>query len=241
MSKKKALVIGASSGIGREIVRQLVQSGWTVAAIARREDKLQTLAEEFEGHVFPFAHDVRIFGEVPGLFDQVVQRLGGLDLIIYASGVMPIVGITEYNFDKDREMVETNLLGAIAWLNEAAARFEKTGHGTIVGIGSVAGDRGRSGQPVYNTTKAALATYLEALRNRVAKHGVKVTTIKPGPVQTEMTQHLGFKNAMTAAEAARRTLILAERGGECYLSMSHRVIFYVLKRIPSPIFRRLKI
>ncbi len=241
MSKKRALVVGASSGIGREISRQLIQSGWTVAAVARRKDKLQTLADEFPGQLQPVVHDVQETDAIPEVFAKICHNLGGLDLVIYAAGVMPPVGPHEFDTEKDLEIVQTNLIGAIAWLNEAASRFDKTGHGTIVGIGSVAGDRGRSGQPVYNTSKAALATYLEALRNRLAKRGVKVTTIKPGPVQTEMTQHLGLKGAMTASEAARRTLILADRGGEHYLSAKHRFAFFIIKRIPSPIFRRLSV
>jgi decaprenylphospho-beta-D-erythro-pentofuranosid-2-ulose 2-reductase len=241
LSKKRALIIGASSGIGREMARQLIQDGWLVAGVARREERLRTLAEEFPGSLLSFVHDVRHFDEAPELFSKIAHELGGLDLVVYASGVMPEVGPREFNTEKDRAMIETNLLGAIAWLNEAATRFENTGHGTIVGIGSVAGDRGRSGQPVYNTSKAALATYLEALRNRLSKLGVTVTTIKPGPVQTEMTQHLGLKGAMPVSEAARRTLVLANRGGEHYLSSKHRLIFYILKRIPSPIFRRLSI
>lgn len=179
--------------------------------------------------------------EVPALFLEVTKQLGGLDMIVYAAGVMPAVGPTEFNTLKDRDMIEVNLLGAVAWLNEAATRFENTRHGTIVGIGSVAGDRGRYGQPVYNATKAALATYLEALRNRLSRLGVRVTTIKPGPVATEMTAALNLKGAMPVQEAARRILILAPRGGEQYLSLKHRIIFYVLKRVPSPIFRKLKI
>src|SRR5690606_700639 len=84
----------------------------------------------------------------------------------------------------DRKMVEVNLLGAIAWLNQAALRFERAGQGQIVGIGSIAGDRGRVGSPVYNTSKAALHTYLESLRNRLTRHGVNVLTVKPGYVDT---------------------------------------------------------
>jgi len=110
-----------------------------------------------------------------------------------------------------------------------------------VGIGSVAGDRGRSGRPVYNTTKAALATYLEALRNRLSRYGVKVVTIKPGPTQTEMTAHLHMARAMSAKDSAAKILSKANKTGEHYLNPVHRVIFYVIKRIPSPIFRKLKL
>jgi NAD(P)-dependent dehydrogenase (short-subunit alcohol dehydrogenase family) len=234
-----AIVVGASSGIGREIVRQLAEEGTRVAAVARRTDRLAELAEAFPERVLAIEHDVTDYDAVPALFQDVTRRLGGLDLIVYAAGVMPEVGPHEYDFAKDRAMIEVNVLGAMAWLNQAAVRFEGTRSGTIVGIGSVAGDRGRGGQPAYNTSKAALATYLEALRNRLAKQGVRVVTIKPGPTATEMTAHLHLKGAMSASDVATITLTKAAKTGEHYVKFSHRVIFAVLRSIPSWIFRKL--
>lgn len=237
---KFAIVVGASSGIGAELVKQLAANGCRVAAVARRQDRLDKLAQDLKPNVLVFAHDVTNFEEVPALFQKITGKLGGLDLIIYASGVMPEVGFHEFDFEKDKQMVDVNLLGAIAWLDQAAIRFENTKQGTIVGIGSVAGDRGRSAQPVYNMTKAALATYLEALRNRLCRYGVKVVTIKPGPTETEMTKELHLKGAMKADVAAAKILAKANKSGDYYLKATHRVIFYVIKRIPSPIFRKLK-
>jgi NADP-dependent 3-hydroxy acid dehydrogenase YdfG len=234
-------VVGASSGIGAEIVKLLADSGCRVGAVARRIDRLEQLASQFEGKILPVEHDVKNYDQVPELFQQITQRLGGLDLIVYASGVMPEVGWHEYCFEKDREMVEVNFLGAIAWLNEAACRFENTKHGSIVAIGSVAGDRGRAGQPVYNATKAALATYMEALRNRIGRHGVKVVLVKPGPTQTEMTEKLHLKGAMPAPVAAKKILALADDSGEHYLKITHRVAFAIIRAIPSWLFQKLKI
>jgi decaprenylphospho-beta-D-erythro-pentofuranosid-2-ulose 2-reductase len=240
MKPVRAIVVGASSGIGEEITKQLAANGSVVAAVARRIDKLEDLAKNFEGKVVPVEHDVTQYDKVPALFQDITQRLGGLDLIVYAAGVMPEVGWHEYCFDKDRSMVEVNLLGAIAWLNEAACRFENTKHGTIVAIGSVAGDRGRGGQPVYNTTKAALATYMEALRNRVGSYGVKVVLVKPGPTETPMTANLHIKGAMPAAQAATLILAKSESGGEHYLKFTHRIIFAIIRAIPSWLFQKLK-
>jgi decaprenylphospho-beta-D-erythro-pentofuranosid-2-ulose 2-reductase len=237
---KHAIVVGASSGIGAELVRQLARSGARVAAVARRQERLDALQTDLGGQVLTFAHDVTCFDEVPALFQEICLGLGGLDLIIYCAGVMPTVGAEEYNFEKDRQMIEVNVLGAVRWLNLAAERFENTGHGSIVGIGSVAGDRGRSGQPVYNTSKAALATYLEALRNRVAKKGVTVVTIKPGPTATEMTSHL-HASKMDPSQVASVILSKADKTGEHYVKFTHRVAFGIIRRIPSPIFRRLSI
>lgn len=234
-----AIVIGASSGIGREIARQLAQSGTRVAAVARREDRLTELHGEFPDRILTFPHDVTDYDAVPALFLEITQQLGGLDLVVYASGVMPEVGPREFDFAKDRQMIEVNVLGAMAWLDVAATRFEGTRSGTILGIGSVAGDRGRAGQPAYNASKAAFHTYLEALRNRLSKHGVHVVTLKPGPTRTEMTAHLPSAKFADPADVARIALAKSGRSGEHYVKFVHRVIFAIIRNIPGGVFRRL--
>lgn len=237
---KHAIIVGASSGIGAELVKLLTEDGCRVAVLARRKDRLDQLAAQ-NPDVIVAEHDVTNYDEVPALFQRLTGELGGLDLIVYASGVMPAVGAHEYSFEKDLQMIEVNVNGCVAWMNQAAIRFEGTKTGSMVAIGSVAGDRGRSGQPVYNMSKAAVATYMEALRNRLAKLGVKVVTIKPGPVQTEMVEHLHFKNAMDPRKVADIVLRKAHKNGEHYVKFAHRVIFGVIKMVPSPIFRKLKI
>ena len=236
-----AIVIGASSGMGEELVRQLAQDGAKVAALGRRADRLTVLAESFPGKVLAFPHDVTDYDSIPALFQEITKQLGGLDIVIYAAGVMPSVGEHEYSFEKDRQMVEVNVLGAIAWLDQAALRFENTGSGVIVGIGSVAGERGRHGQPVYNTTKAALATYLEALRNRLSRRGVRVVTIKPGPTATEMTSHLHMKGMMDVATTAAIILKKSQKNGEFFIKFTHKIAFAIIRNIPSGVFRKLKI
>ncbi|HZH99135.1 MAG TPA: SDR family NAD(P)-dependent oxidoreductase [Fimbriimonadaceae bacterium] len=239
MMYERAIVVGASSGIGAELVIQLAARGCKVAAVARRIDRLEALALADPEHIFGYQHDVRDYDAAPAAFAEITKHLGGLDLVIYASGVMPEVGPGEFDFEKDREIIEVNTLGAMAWLDLAAVRFSQVGAGTIVGIGSVAGDRGRAGQPAYHASKAALATYLESLRNRLWKKGVEVVTIKPGPVQTEMTKRLGLKNAMPADKAAELILKKSAKTGEHYLKITHRVIFAIIRLIPGPLFRRL--
>lgn len=241
MKSRKVIVVGASSGIGRELVRQLAARGDRVAAVARREDRLQELAAEQPQRILAFAHDVVQTDSVPELLAEICRQLGGLDVVIYAAGAMPEVGPTEFAFEKDRAMIDVNFTGAVAWLNAAADRFQNVGHGTIVGIGSVAGERGRAGQPVYNASKAALKAYLEALRNRLSKQGVRVTTIKPGPTATEMTAHLKQSGMMSAEDAAERILRVMDSGKEKFLKPSHAVIFAIIRNIPTGVFRRLKL
>ena len=103
------------------------------------------------------------------------------------------------------------MLGCIAWGNAAARRFLARKHGCFVGVSSVAGDRGRVGRPVYNASKAGMDCYLEALRNRLWRHGVQVTTIRPGFVETPMTAGLKLKGAIAADKAAELILRARDR------------------------------
>ena len=243
-----AVVVGASSGMGRAIAKRLAAEGCTVAAVARRIDELRSLAEEVSAvggaaAVHVFEHDVTDHASVPELFQGIVRELGGLDLIVYAAGVMPPVAFEEFNTDKDLQMLQVNLEGAIAWLNEAAQRFSSLKRGTIIGIGSVAGDRGRSGNPVYATSKAGLHTYLEALRNRIARDGVKVVTIKPGFVDTPMTEGLSGLFWLISANRAAEIIIKKARKGvvTAYVPGRWRFVMWVIRTIPSFLFRRLKV
>jgi decaprenylphospho-beta-D-erythro-pentofuranosid-2-ulose 2-reductase len=246
---RRALVIGATGGIGEEIARQLARQGCAVALVARRETDLNRLSAEINSGApaeTPLAraypHDVTCYDQVPGLFQQICREMGGMDAVIYAAGYMPRLGSGEYDFEKDRQTVEVNLLGAIAWLNEAAHRFGQAGEGAIVGISSVAGDRGRGGQPVYGASKAALSAYLESLRNRLGPLGVSVVTIKPGPVATPMTEGLGHLPLMIPAQRAAAQIIAAAQAGKrtAYVPLAWRPIMALIRAIPSPVFRRMK-
>ena len=241
-----ALIIGASSGMGEELARQLARQGCAVALVARREDELARIANAInaDGRTLArfYQHDVREYECVSALFQKIAHDMGGLDLVIYAAGVMPAVAPDEFAFEKDRQMIEINVLGAIAWLNEAAIRFERAKSGTIVGISSVAGERGRFSMPVYSTSKAALTTYMEALRNRLARHGVAVVTVKPGPVATPMTEGLKMPLTIPVEKAAAGILAAAQRGAvNAYVPGVWRYIFLILRNLPSFIFRKAKL
>lgn len=243
-----ALVIGASSGIGAAVARRLAAGGTRVVLVARRRDKLEKLTALIntaagEDRAMCRVHDVRDTVGAAELFQTVARDLGGLDLVVYAAGVMHPVAFDEFNVEADLDTVDVNLRGAIAWLDPAAERFSRLGGGTIIGIGSVAGDRGRTGNPVYCAAKAGFHAYLEAIRNRVARYGVKVVTIKPGFVDTAMTRGLdGLFWLISADRAAEIILQKARRGAVvAYVPARWRWVMLVIRSIPSFIFRRLKL
>ena len=244
---KYAIVVGASSGIGAALAQALAADGTQVALVARRADALSLLAEKLNssaGQVLArsYSSDVTDIGTIPSLFAEITQKLGGLDLIIYAAGTMPRIGPEEYDTEKDAGIIAANFTGAVAWLNEAASRFEKAGSGTIVGISSVAGDRGRRGSPVYGATKAALNTYLESLRNRIERRGAFVVTIKPGPVDTPMTHGLKMPGMISAERAAAEILLAAkDKVRIAYVPAKWKPIMAVICAIPAPLFKWLNI
>ena len=240
----RALVIGASSGIGAELVRQLAREGSHVAAVARRQAELDALGHALgsaPGKVTVRAHDVTDVAAVPAVFEELVRALGGLDLVVYAAGVMPVVGPEEYDTEKDLVMLDVNLGGCVAWGNAVARYFHTQRRGTFVGIGSIAGDRGRKGNPVYGASKAGMDHYLEALRNRLAERNVRVVTVKPGMVETPMTAHLDKLVMPVGAERAAREILGAAAGGFWnirYVPLRWWLVSRVIRSIPSILFRR---
>ena len=242
---KRAIVVGASSGIGEALARRLAAGGAQVALVARRGVELEAVAASIRaagGKAQAFVHDAARSEEIPELFERITAALGGLDLLAYAAGVMASVIEGEYSPAKDRSMIEVNLLGAVAWLDPAAARFEAQRSGTLIGISSVAGDRGRRNRPGYAASKAGLTAFLEALRNRCSRYGVNVVTVKPGFVDTAMTRgRPGLFWLISADEAARRTLALAARGNSAsgYVPRRWGLVTLIIKLIPSFVFRRL--
>jgi short-subunit dehydrogenase len=241
-------VVGASSGMGEQVARQLTAAGVQVALVGRREERLNELCDEINGdagleRAFAVRHDVRERGDLSELFQQITTRLVGLDLIVYVAGSMPRPGPQEYPTELDRETIDVNFTGAVVWLNQAATRFARAGEGTIVGISSVAGDRGRRGNPVYGATKAALSTYLESLRNRLAVHGVTVTTVKPGYVRTALLEGLTLPKifpVISPEEAARQILSgAAARKRIVYVPPLWRYVMMAIRAVPSRIMERL--
>ncbi|MEZ6196012.1 MAG: SDR family NAD(P)-dependent oxidoreductase [Planctomycetota bacterium] len=242
------IVVGASSGIGAAIAVEYARRGRRVALIARRGERLAEVAARCDAAAGKpvaiwRAHDVREHDEIPELFRSLDAELGGLDTFVYAAGVMARIGPDEFDFEKDRTVLEVCLEGAVAWLDQAATAFLARGRGRICGISSIAGERGRRAYPSYHAAKAGLTTFLESLRNRLVVRGIHVTTIKPGFVDTDMTKGMDGLFWVKSPEAAARTIVRhVERGaGTRYVPARWALVALAIRSIPSFIFRRLDI
>lgn len=242
----RALIIGASSGMGAALARRLSCEGYGLALVARRKSLLNSVCAEINRsagatRAIPYVHDVTDYASVPALLRRIVADLGALDLVIYASGVNFPPGLEAYNFDGDRQMLEVNLIGAFAWLNPVAAMMQSAHAGQIVGISSVAGDRGRVGNPGYNASKAGMSSYLESLRNRLSRHGVTVLTVKAGFVQTEMLKAAQKVMFPITADKAADDILRAVRSHkqQIYTPWFWTWIMLVVRNIPSFLFRRM--
>lgn len=247
-----ALIIGASSGMGAALARVLAARGYAVALIGRQGDKLSQLAREIneggKGQATAYSHDVREYNAAPELFARVASDMAAAGasfrLAVYTAGVMPAETQGMWSFEDERAMVETNVIGAMRWLDLAAASFQRSGGGTIAAISSVAGDRGRRGNSAYMASKAALSTFLESLRYRLHSTGVRVVTIKPGYVATPMTAGMKLPKSLTvsADRAAQQIATACERGtAVAYVPGYWRTIMWVIRALPASLMTRLPI
>lgn len=248
--KLRGIIVGASGGIGAALGQRLARAGYTLALVDRNKQVLEQLCDEInksyeETRVLPYVNDVTDYDSAPDALRTIVADLGGLDLFVYVAGVIYFPAIDEYNFVEDLKMVDVNLLGAMAWMSQVAPLFQSLRSGQIVGVSSVAGDRGRVSNPGYNTSKAGFTAYLEGLRNRLTRHGVNVITVKPGMVKTEMLSLPNAPRAVFAVspEKAADGIWKAIRGRkqQVYISGIWYWIMLVIRNIPSFIFRRMNV
>ena len=244
-STRAALIVGASSGVGAALARRLAREGYALGLVARRIDRLQALCDEVQhtcgARALAYQHDVMNTVEVPALLEQAAGDLGRLDLFIYCAGMLFPNDPTAYRAEEDLFTLQVNLVGAAAWINPVAQRFRQVRAGHIVGIGSIAGDRGRRGMPAYTASKAGLHTYLEGMRNRLWREGVTVTTIKLGQVETDMLKNADRKRSPISADRAAELIwrAIETRKPTVYVPAWWRLVGLAIQHLPSFIFRRL--
>ncbi len=198
LTGKVALVTGASSGIGEATALALAAEGAAVAISARREDRLQELVKRISdsgGKAYPIVADVEEEAQANEIVQKAKNELGRIDILVNNAGVM-LLGMIEGADTEDwRRMINTNVLGLMYATHAVIPIMKEQNSGHIVNISSVAGRTARAGSGGYNASKWAVVAFSEALRQEMVKYHVRVTTIEPGAVATELTQHITDQTA----------------------------------------------
>jgi NADP-dependent 3-hydroxy acid dehydrogenase YdfG len=197
-SGRVAVITGASSGIGEATARALAADGHRLALLARRADRIQALAAELGNSALAIEADVTDRDSIVAAAERVQGELGGADILVNNAGVMLLAPFSSDQKAEIRQMVETNLLGAMT-ATEVFLDQLRDGGGDLVNISSVAGRTARPGSSVYNATKWGLNGWSEALRQEL-QPDVRVMIIEPGAVATELTDHITHPDAKQAAE-----------------------------------------
>jgi hypothetical protein len=239
------LILGGTSDMARATARLFASRGWAIQLGGR---DLETLQRE--------SADIAVRGTTPvtihgfdvadtGAMKSFIDRLPRLpDVVVCAVGFLGEQTRAQSDLDHAATIMRANFEGPALILGLFAERFLVRGSGTIVGISSVAGDRGRASNYVYGSAKAGFSAFLSGLRNRSARHGVHVVTVKPGFVRTRMTDGMALPAALTAAPdevAAAIWGAVAHKKNQIYVRPIWMLIMAVIRAIPESIFKRLSI
>ena len=239
---KRAIVVGASSGIGREVARLLLAEGWHVGVAARRTILLEELKSEFPERVITSCIDVTEDMAVQKLHDLIGQ-LGGVGLFFYASGI----GKQNMQLDTDTEerTVMTNSLGFVRMIDVVYNYMSVHQGGHIAVITSIAGTKGLGAAPSYSATKALQSTYIEALEQqaRLRRLNIRFTDLRPGFVDTELLGKDKKYPMLMRTEVVARQIVNAinSRKSVCVIDWRYRVLTFFWRLIPRYLWVRLKI
>lgn len=243
---RTVLIIGATSGIARAVGRELAQRNSRLFLVARDEAALEAEAADLGLHGATIAGtavaDLDHTNGHPGLVETAFAALGTVDLVLVAHGVLGEQEACEREPDRALSVLQTNLSATAVLLLHLANRLEAQGSGTLAVLSSVAGERGRRSNFVYGASKAGLSALLSGLRARLAPAGVRVVTVKPGPVDTPMLAgRPGGPLTARPGPVARSLLRGLERGGHTLFVPGYwRWIMLVIRLLPERVFMRLK-
>jgi short-subunit dehydrogenase len=240
------VVFGATSAMAQATVRLLAGRGAKLVLVGRDRAKLAAVADDARtrgaSSVLSITADLDDVGRHGRLVEDAAAALGRLDAVLVAHGLYADSDGCDADPERAEALLVTNFLGPALLCETVARRLAAQGSGTIVGISSVAGDRGRQSNYAYGAAKSGFSTFLEGLRNRLFRRGVGVVTVKPGFVDSPMTAHLK-KNAIFAPPSAVATAIVRaveRRRDVVYVPSFWRVIMLLIRHVPERIFKRMR-
>lgn len=241
--KKFILIIGATSDIARAISREYAKEKYNLYLANRTIESLEELKSDLEIRygieVILRKFCVSDFDTHQNFYDNLESKPEG---VIYASGYLPLQ--EKINFTECLETVNVNYLGAMSILNIFADEFEKKKGGFIIGITSVAGDRGKASNYIYGSSKAAFDVYLSGLRNRLFKSNVLVLTVRPGFVKTNMTKNMKLPKYITAEPFMVANDVIKAYKKKKNIIYTKKIWFFIMliiRLIPESIFKKLNL
>ena len=239
------LILGATSDMAVALAKVLSARGHSLQLAARDTSYLLSLKSDLEirnqNIVSVHTIDALGFETHDSFYDSLPVKP---DVAVVFFGYLGDATKAQTDWDECKLVIDTNYTGAVSILNVIANDFENRRTGIIVGVSSVAGDRGRMSNYIYGSAKAGFSTYLSGLRNRLFHSNVHVVTVKPGFVRTQMTEGLKLPPVITGEPIQVATAILAaiqKRKNTVYVLPIWAAIMFVIKNIPEAIFKRLKL
>lgn len=236
---KTAVIIGASSGIGRELTHLLVKDSYKVVITGRRKEMLEELKAEYKDAIVVFQQDVTDLNRTESLFEFLKNECEPIDVLVYNSGV----GSASFNleWENEYEIINTNVVAALKVYGLAYNLFKSQGFGHLVGVSSIASIRGNRHAPGYFASKAFQASYLESLYMKAqrSKKAIFVTDIEPGFVDTKMA--LGKTFWMSSVEKATKQIYSAiqSKKKKAYITKRWKLVAFAMKLVPASIINKL--
>jgi short-subunit dehydrogenase len=237
-SEKRALVIGASSGIGRALGKLLVEKGYRVVLAARRLPLLIELQQEIGQGASVSQLDISDASHVLTAFPDIIQKMGGVDLIVNSAGTGHLN--PDLKWAKEAETIAVNVTGFVAVVQAAMAYFIQRGTGHFVNISSIAALRGSPIAPAYNASKAFESIYMDGLRQKVSKLPITITDIQPGFVDTAMAKSERLFWVASPEEAARQIYnAIDKKKDHAYITRRWTLFAWFLKLTPNWLYDRM--
>jgi hypothetical protein len=244
---QKILIIGATSAIAEATARLWAARGDALFLVGRSAERLDVIADDLRvrgaASVACFALDACDTSAHAAMLDAAEKAMGGLDVALIAHGSLPDQKACEASVELTLREINTNALSVIALATVLGETFAKQGSGSLAVISSVAGDRGRQSNYVYGAAKGMVSLFLQGLRNRLDRQGIKVLTIKPGFVDTPMTAAFSKGALWAKPEAIARGIVQAvdKKCDEVYLPGFWWLIMLLIRHIPERVFKKLSL
>lgn len=236
----KTIIIGATSGIGRELAKILSCQGHEVGLVGRREALLAEVAAELPNKAHTRRIDIALAGEAIHQLEELIEEMNGVELIVISAGTGYLNPELEWSLEQ--KTVDTNVAGFAAMCNVAMNYFAQQGKGHLVGISSIAAIRGNGRAPAYSASKAFVSNYLQGLRlwAHIKKLPITVTEIQPGFVDTAMAKGDELFWLAPAEKAAQQVAeAISDKTPHAYITRRWRIIAWLLQILPEWMLRRL--